>query len=74
MNKKILGFASVLAAGSALAEGESTPVYETAVSQLQTLGTSAASSIGPMVVAVGVAFAGLALAMVAIRWFRRSAK
>lgn len=73
MKKKLLGIAAAVSPALVFAEGNSDPVAD-AVTGLTTLGTSAATAISPMVVAVGVAFAGLTLAIVAIRYFKRSAR
>lgn len=74
MKNKILATAAAVSPALVFAQGTPPDPVGDAVTGLTTLGTSAAASISPMVVAVGVAFAGLTLAIVAIRYFKRSAR
>lgn len=75
MKKKILAVAAAVGpALAAFAEGESADPVASAVSELQSLGEGAATSIAPMVTAVAIAFAGITLAIVAVRYFRRAAR
>lgn len=48
--------------------------FTTAISELQSVGTTAASSLTPMVLAIGGAFAVIGLLFVAFRYFKRTAK
>lgn len=67
-----------LAPFCALAEGSGTSrvptEFTTAISDLQATGEAAASAISPMVLAIGIAFAVIALLFVAFRYFKRSAR
>lgn len=62
--------------GAVLAQSEPAYTLPTevtgAINTLQSAGTSFASALLPMVVTVGLAFAGVGLALVAFRWFARS--
>lgn len=75
---KKLAIIGALAPVAAFAEGTGTSQlpasFNTAVADLQATGEAAASSLTPMVTAIAVAFVLVGLVLVAVRWFRRSAK
>lgn len=65
---------AVIAADPSATDISLPPEFQTAITQLETVGQNAAGALAPMIMKVGGAFVVLSLIIVAFRYFRRGAK